>query len=300
MILFYGEGRLGNQIFQYLALTSIARPGERILAIGLEDLQQSFNLKGPRLSVLSRNALVKRAVKYIVLPLLIRPCARILRLFDYVFEAQWSPNGEQAAAAPRRRSGALRRLTFVDGGFYQSASLWPSIFPNDSISIREELRRSAQDYLNSACGEGTEPSFVHVRRGDYLHHRPQGLDDVVLPIEFYRHALESLELRTGKKPLVFVTDDPAWVEANFRDISDKRITAFDAHLDFAIMTQCRSGILSNSTFALAAAIMMNRPDVVIAARFWLGFRAHRWVPPGIEATHDSLVYLPAEPAERMQ
>ncbi len=292
MIFFYGEGRLGNQIFQYLALTNIAQPGERVLAIGLEDLQQSFDLKGPPLLVLCRSRLVKRAVKYLLLPLLIRPCARALRLIDYVCEKD--------AAAPHRRSGAVRRLTFVDGGFYQRASLWSSLFPSDSISIRDDLRRSARRYLNSVCGDEARTAFVHIRRGDYLQHRPEGLQDVVLPLEFYRRALENLELHAGKHALVFVTDDPAWVEANFGHIADKRITAFDACLDFAVMTQCRSGIVSNSTFALAAAIMMDQPDVVIAPLFWLGFRARRWVPEGIEATHEKLVYLPVEPFESLQ
>ena len=39
-IFFIGEGRLGNQIFQYAALCSIAPPGTKILAIGLEDLHR--------------------------------------------------------------------------------------------------------------------------------------------------------------------------------------------------------------------------------------------------------------------
>jgi Glycosyl transferase family 11 len=287
MILFYGEGRLGNQILQYLALARMARPGEHIVAIGLENLQQNLKLRGPRLRVVSRNALIKRAVKYLLLPLLIRPCARLLRLFDYVSE-------ERTGGKPRRQRGAITQLTFVDGGYYQSASLWDRIFPSDHISISDDLRRSAQDYLVLVGRQAVRPSFVHVRRGDYLLHRPQGMEDVVLPLAYYRRALHELESRAGKKPLIFVTDDPKWVEDNFRDIPDKIVTALDARFDFAIMTQCGSGILSNSTFALAAAIMMQSPEVVIAPRFWLGFRARRWVPEGIHAAHEKLVYIDAE------
>ncbi len=46
-ILFIGEGRLGNQIFQYAALSSIARPCARLTAIGLEDLEGLFDLMVP-------------------------------------------------------------------------------------------------------------------------------------------------------------------------------------------------------------------------------------------------------------
>lgn len=133
---------------------------------------------------------------------------------------------------------------------------------------------------------------MHVRRTDYLSYTSYGLTDLSLPVDFYRSAISELERRIGRTHLVFVTDDPPWVERFFSDIEHKTVVSSDATMDFAIMTECGSGIVSNSTFALAAAFMLDKPELVIAPRFWFGFRIHEWLPPLIEVTNERLIYLP--------
>jgi hypothetical protein len=292
MIFFYGEGRLGNQIFQYQALSQFARPGERIVSVGLEDLQRWLELDGPKLVVLTRSRLLKRIVKFLIIPLLLRPLARTLRLLNYGCETRFgiSPN-DGPGGELSMRAGLLRGSTFVDGGHYQNSSFWTSLFPVPLFRVKTPLRDAARSYLYSICGERTRPTFVHVRRADYLTHADYGLDDFCLPAGFYRTAIGELSQRVGQSHLVFVTDDPGWVEENFGDIFDKTIVSSEAEMDFAIMTECARGILSNSTFSLAAALMLKNPDVVIAPKFWFGFRAGVWYPPKFCYDHPKLVYL---------
>lgn len=292
MIYFYGEGRLGNQVLQYHALSRVARPGERVFAVGLEDIGRSFDVYGPPLKVLTRNGILKRIVKYVVNPLLMRPLARNLRLFNYASEDRFGappnagPGGELSI-----RTGHFRGFTYMDGGFYQNSSYWTPLFPTLLLRVKAAQRDSARRFLKSIC-RGLTPSFVHVRRGDYLTHVDYGLSDLSLPARFYRAAIRELASRVGPTHLVFVTDDPEWVEENFRDVADKAIVSSDAAADFAIMTECASAILSNSTFSLAAALMLNNPDLVIAPLYWFGFRVGTWLPPRIRLEHERLVYLP--------
>jgi hypothetical protein len=293
MILFYGEGRIGNQIFQYQALNQISRRGERIAAVGLEDLKSVFEFHGPRVLVLTCNRMIKRAVKYFLVPLLLRPLARTLRLISYGFEStEGVPPRHGGGGELSIRAGLFSRVTFVDGGHYQNASYWRSLFPVSSLLVIPDLRLAARRRLGSLCGNPLRPSFVHVRRKDYFFHTAYGLDELTLPIEFYRCAIAELARRTGQTHLVFVTDDPQWVEENFSDISDKTIVSADAGLDFAIMSECKSGIVSNSTFSLAAACMLNDPDIIIAPKYWLGFRVGDWFPPKIRFEHPKVFYLP--------
>jgi glycosyl transferase family 11 len=295
MIFFYGEGRLGNQIFQYQALSQLAKAKERIISVGLEDLQRSLELCGPKLVVLTRNRLLKRVIKYAVKPLLLRPLARTLRLLNYASETSYGvPPNDGASGELSMRAGLLRGFTFVDGGHYQNSSYWTSLFPTPLFRIKATLRDAARRYLDSICGGRLRPTFVHVRRGDYLTHTDYGLEDLLLPANFYRMAIAELTQRAGRAYLVFVTDDPAWVEEHFRDISDKSVISFDAEMDFAIMTECANGILSNSTFSLAAAFMLKSPDVVIAPKHWFGFRVGAWYPPKIYYQHPKLIYLTVE------
>jgi hypothetical protein len=293
MILFYGEGRFGNQLFQYQALNRIAQPKERIIAVGLEDLEQHFELLGPKVIVLARLGLIKRFIKYLLLPFVLRPLARTFRLLNYVHETQdGRPPQRGYSGTLCHRKGLISNITFVDGGYYHNASIWSSLFPLRSSFVNPALRHTARRYLDSVCGASVRPSFVHVRRGDYLGYKAYGVSDLVLPVEFYRRALAELERRIGKRPLIFVTDDPQWVRENFLEFPDKVIPAFDAPVDFAIMSECGSGVLSNSTFSLAAALMVENPELIIAPRFWFGFRVGRWLPPRIEVEHDRLLYLP--------
>jgi hypothetical protein len=292
VIFFYGEGRLGNQVFQYQALGCIAKPRERIFAAGLEDLQRHLELSGPELVVLTRRPIIKRAFKYAIVALMLRPLARSLRVLNYGCEIRCGvPPNDGAGGEMAVRPGLLRFVTFIDGGYYQNSSYWPLLFPASLFRIKENLRDAARQYLESAARPQLVPVFVHVRRGDYLSHTDYGLKNLVLPATYYHSAIAEIRKRMGPAHLVFVTDDATWVAENFRDITDKTIASFDADMDFALMTQCAGGIVSNSTFSLAAAFMMNSPRAVIAPEFWLGFRAGSWYPPRFHFRNAALSYL---------
>jgi Glycosyl transferase family 11 len=293
MIYFYGEGRLGNQIFQYQALSRIARANERILSVGLEDLQSTMVLNGPKLFVLTRRRPAKLLVKYLLNAILIRPLARTLRLFNYAAEGvhDRAPNpGANGVLSVRK--GLMRRFTFVDGGHYQNSAYWPRSFPTPAFKVNEALRVSARRHLH-AVPPGWSSAFVHVRRTDYLTHTDYGLTDLGLSTNYYRDALRELRARVDNLYLFFVTDDPDWVEANFADITHKSISSQDPGVDFAIMTECDCGIMANSTFSLAAALLMENPKVVIGPLHWNGFRVKTWYPPRIEFSDARLLYLPA-------
>lgn len=293
MIIFYGEGRLGNQLFQYQALSHVAKQGERIFAVGLEDLEIGLELTGPKIYVLTRSGLIKRIIKYVVNPLLLRPLARTFGIISYVSETtQGIPPHDGPGGMLSIVNGLLRGIKFVDGGHYQNASLWTEIFPSPLFRVNPQLKLAASQYLKSECGIQGRCTFVHVRRGDYLTFGTYGLTDLALPAGFYNDAIKEAESRIGKTHLVFVTDDPRWVEDTFRSISGKSVVSLATAMDFAVMTVCTSAILSNSTFSLAAAFLLDAPEIVIAPRYWLGFRVDEWFPPRIRVQHQKVLYLP--------
>jgi hypothetical protein len=289
MIFFYGEGRLGNQIFQYQALCAIARPRETIVAAGLESLPALFEIRGPKLRVLTQNITLKRLIKRIVVDLILRPAVRTLRLANYAHEPPFELDRRaQPGGELHFRKGLLRHFTFVDGGYYQNPSLWAALFPAAALGLRSSVRQSALRFLASIPGGA---SFVHVRRGDYLNYKVYGAGDVCLPAGFYRAAIKELHRRVGDTHLVFVTDDPRWIEENLGDIPNTTITSNDPLTDFAIMTECKSGIVSNSTYSLAAALIMTDPGIVIGPEYWFGFEAGEWYPPRIQCAHEKMLYM---------
>ena len=292
MILFYGEGRLGNQVFQYQALCAMAKDRETIVAAGLENLPEFFEISRSRLRILTRDKSIKRAIKYVLIPFIVRPAARALRLLNYAFEPMVQIDGRAEPGGDiTLKRGLLRCLTFVDGGHYQNPSLWPAVFSAATLPLRASVRNAARSLLTTIQSAPEPLSFVHVRRGDYLNYKPYGVSELCLPIEFYRAAIVELRRRVGKTHLLFITDDPQWVNEQLGDIPHKTVLSNDALMDFAIMTECKNGIISNSTFSLAAALVMPDPGIVIAPEYWFGFRMRTWYPPQIRCIHQKLLYL---------
>lgn len=295
MLFFFGEGRLGNQVLQHQLLMRLGVTGETVLAAGLEQLPDVFERVGARLLVLTRSRTAKRIVKHLLMPFVVRPLARDLRLFNYVHEPLARYRGTLGHSGDYRiRAGLLRWVTVVDGGYFQNGAIPLQRFPLAGLRLRGELLARARAFLYDARrGRELDPVFVHVRRGDYANFTDYGLTDLVLPDTYYRNAIEEARTRVERPLFVFVTDDHAWVERTFADVAPRAIVAGDAALDFAVMTQCAGGIVSNSTFSLAAALMMERPRLVLGPHYWFGFRVREWYPPRIRVDDPRVHYLQA-------
>lgn len=295
MILFFGEGRLGNQVLQHQLLVRLGVGGETVLAAGLEELLDVFELDGPRLAVLSRNRQVKRFFKHILMPYVVRPLARKLRLFNYVYEPMASYRGRVAHTGEYRiRPGLIRQVTVVDGGYFQNGAIPLARFPLAGMRLRRTLVGEARALLLDALrGRDLVPIFVHVRRGDYLQFSDYGLTDLALPASYYEAGIAAAREAVGTPLYVFVTDDRQWVEQTFAHVVPRAIFANHAALDFAVMTECAGGIVSNSTFSLAAALMIRAPRCIVGPEFWFGFRVREWYPPRIRVDDPRVRYIAA-------
>ena len=294
-ILFIGEGRLGNQIFQYAALSSISPPGARIFAFGLEDLEALFELRGPRLTVLRGGLWLKRFAKHVLAPWLLRPLARRLRLFSYAWEPEQGGAHRGSGGRLQIRRGLLGGLMFVDGGYYQSSEFWGELFPPRWLALRDEWRQRANELIAQQPMTMPRPYFLHVRRGDYAAYSTHGVSDVLLPADYFRRAVDEVRARGAFNLLFVVTDDPQWARAEFAAVPEAVVISEDPYTDFALMACCEGGIVSNSTFSLAAALFMPHPKLVIAPEFWFGFRVREWLPPKIRFEHPRISYLAVLP-----
>ena len=210
LILFIGDGRLGNQVFQYAALCSLAAPGARIFALGLDDLPKGFELAGPHCVVVPAGVWMKRVVKYLIQPLVFRPLARWLRLTWYAREPDTNGVHRGSGGILELRRGLLPEVVFVDGGFYQSSDFWPRIFPPDCLRLRDHWREQARDILKLSGVRDQRPIFLHVRRTDYLNFTTYGLRDLLLPVAYFRQGVARARERLGHRRLVIVTDDRDW------------------------------------------------------------------------------------------
>ena len=114
---------------------------------------------------------------------------------------------------------------------------------------------------------------IHVRRGDYLSLKNRRIY-ALCNFDYFDRAIELIRQKIPNCKLFFFTDDPDWVEANFRP----KFGSFDivrhnsgsrSHRDMYLMSNADHHIISNSTFSWWGAWLNSSPQkIVIAPTRW--------------------------------
>ena len=110
----------------------------------------------------------------------------------------------------------------------------------------------------------TNSVSLHVRRGDYLINASH-----VCSKEYYKKALEQIDMRTQIDHIYIVSDDITWCKETFRDKRIEFIEGMPDYIDFYIQTFCSHNIIANSTFSrIATFLNENDNKIVIAPAIW--------------------------------
>ncbi len=256
------QGRLGNQIFQYLALRSVARPHETVRLLGFDQLRAGFDGLDARFTAIDNSPLRHlHSIDYAR----VRRLGRHIPGFDLIQE---TAEGEAVAPAAR--------LRVCVPAWFQS----PSVL-NSAALARMSVKSELLDAARAAMGDHADCAFIHVRAGDYRTW-PSVDAPAILSPQWYRTQLEELR-RDGPLHAIVVGDEPGYVDEVAEALTDATVVRTDALVEFALLTQCRAGVLSASTFAYWGAYFAHRRagGRFIAPQFWAGHASQAWYPPGI-------------------
>lgn len=283
-----GKGRLGNQVFQWLALDH-RFAGCDIWAPGWRSLTEVFELprpvhlgfRNPWLDSLLRRKRGRRLMEFLF---------GRLRLGGHVHEPRddWGDgNGQMVYRA------GMARVVYVNGGYYQNLQslLRPADFRR--IQVRDSLLQRARTAVERALEGRPWPQIVmHVRRSDYLHFKPHGLSDVVLPASYYLNAAaEARRGLDGVQSVLVVSDDADWCRTELAALGDFGVVNNSEAIDFSILTLFPVIVIANSTFSLAAACVGPQTRRVIAPAYWLGHGVARWAPSYIRSDDARFTYV---------
>ena len=125
--------------------------------------------------------------------------------------------------------------------------------------------------------------IIHIRLKDYLEIGTEELGgkDLHLPLDYYQKALEKIEIGDNTKVLV-ISDDSQYVKQNLKLNIPFSIEENHFIIDFQLLANAHSLILSNSSFSWWGAFLNTRKDLkVIAPEFWLGFKVQKTYPVDI-------------------
>ena len=270
MKIFLADGRIGNQIFQYLFLKTIQDNNEKIIVSGFEELIEVFQIND-FININKNNRWIRA--------LLFRICKPILNFLSnkkiissiVIKHEKVLNNYIRESTTFNSIHGIVKRITFVKLGFFQSEIFFDKYLAN-SLKFKEVYLITATELLNS-IPNNCHKIFVHIRRNDYKNFTVCG-QSTLLPMSYYKDQIEWFMQNRKDCFFIFLGDDTKSLSDEFQYVENKMISR-NQHFgtDLAIMTQCNSAILSPSSFSWWGSYMMRERDTVFAPKFWLGFRS---------------------------
>ena len=270
MKIFLADGRIGNQIFQYLFLKTIQDNNEKIIVSGFEELKEVFEIND-FINLNKNNRWLRFFLFGICGPVLyFLSDKRVISSITIKHETILN-NYSRESTTFDTIQGIVKRITFVKLGFFQSEIFFDKSLTNN-LKFKEIFLMNAAELLNS-IPNNYHKIFVHIRRNDYKNFTVCG-QSTLLPMSYYKDQIEWFIQNRKDCFFIFLGDETKFLSEEFQYVENKMISS-NLHYgtDLAIMTQCNSGILSPSSFGWWGSYMMEERDTVFAPKFWLGFRS---------------------------
>lgn len=282
MIIFLGDGRLGNQIFQYGFIMNFYQDEEIIITTNFNQLIELFEVKVKLININNRylryimNNYIKLFIKLIA----------YLRIISSVKSKKVYVNKYLIEDSDYIFKHGMLPIKYVFEGVYQSEKLINMY--NKQLKIKYKYINEATKIIYS-LPQNTFKIFVHIRRTDYSYHSCLGYKDIRLPLNYYMNAIKSIISSFNNVYFIFLSDDIDYVTKNFKNIENKYISNNNEYVDFSIMSLCEGGILSNSSFSWWGAYFIKNKNIIISPKYWIGFKSKIEYPRGITPSF-SLVY----------
>jgi len=277
MLIFFATGRLGNQIFQYAFLKTIAKKDETLMIYDFNSIIDVFDVPRRKTFIIKKRRYLRGILKLIARPFLI--LLSKLRLISLIRQNYDNFGGYKYSSDTYTKKGGILPFTFIDTGFFQSEKFFDANVMNDLI-IKSKYLNKANNLLAN-ISNNKHKVFVHVRRGDYINASCFGIKGFTLPLSYYKKCIRWFEDNIENPFFVFLSDDTEFVEYCFNDIENKVIFNNEIGVDFAVMVLCKSGIISNSSFSWWGACLMKERYQVFAPKYWMGYKSHKEYPKGI-------------------
>lgn len=264
MLIFFSDGRLGNQLFQYSFLNTIAKENEKIVTFNMD----KFISKCDFCNIKFKNVSSGKYGRFFTRKFL-KPFAMACVRFKLIGFIRQDRNGSVSLSAFTAGKGFLP-LRLVQTDFFQSGKF----FDKDKVDfkIKNKYVKEAEIFLAKVASEYTK-IFIHVRRGDYVFTPYLGKVGVDLPESYFETAIREISHNVEKPFFIFLSDETSFVERCFENLPNKIVSKNSMATDLAIMSLCEYGIVSNSSFSWWGAYMMKNRKRVIFPKYWFGWKS---------------------------
>ncbi|PUE27530.1 alpha-1,2-fucosyltransferase [Limnohabitans sp. Jir72] len=269
MIAFYGQGGLGNQLFQYAAARSLAhrlhidlvldpywfkhpRPGETVRPLELTNYHVKLriaNTDEQRRWKLLRT----RWARYLgpLLPI------QVVRERGFAYNDSFNRTADDSYLVGAWQSERyFREIREI---------LLGELTPIQPPSIQDTELLQAMQACDAIC--------VHVRRGDYVSSNSASAYHGVCSLDYYERAIKHVASQVRSPSLFIFSDDPDWTREHLHtEYPSHYVThnsSTDAFQDLRLMSYCKHHVIANSSFSWWGAWLSTSPEqIVVAPEKW--------------------------------
>lgn len=248
-------GGLGNQLFEYAFYLHLKRkfPNERFYGLYGKKLSEHYGLE------LDKWFHVNLPSQ----PWWVLPVTGLFYLYKQCFpNSRWLDLNQRDWKHPKA-------IVFFPFKFNKR------FIPNEQNWIQWKVDESAlSEYNRKALVEIRQSNacFVHVRRGDYLSVNYKTLFEGCCTSEYYQRALAQMKEMHPDVRFICFSDDIPWMKENL-ELGDNAFyvdwnTGKNSPLDMYLMSQCRHGIIANSTFSYWGARLGQEKECIFYPKKW--------------------------------
>ena len=194
------------------------------------------------------------------------------KVIEFLFFKTILERKQKGSMKPYERSYVWPLIYFK--GFYQSEKYFEGIKDEVRQAFTFDLSQANEKSLKMLARMDNEDNTVslHVRRGDYLQAKHWNAIGHICQLPYYQNALSKLKELVAEPVFYVFSDDIDWVKDNLpleNAIFVDWNKGTDSPLDMYLMSQCRYGIIANSTFSYWGAVLgENKCHVIYPQKWW--------------------------------
>jgi hypothetical protein len=139
------------------------------------------------------------------------------------------------------------------------------------FTLKNKPSSESFDYKKKIA-DSANPISIHIRRGDYIQSKVASKVLGVLPLEYYRKAIDLITKKVIDPHFFVFSDDVEWAMANLQTgfptifVLNKSIPDYE---ELILMSKCSHHIIANSSFSWWGAWLNSNPNkTVIAPAKW--------------------------------
>jgi hypothetical protein len=194
------------------------------------------------------------------------------------------PSGDEIETSKVIRSIGFFSSIQVFDGFFQSPA-----YANQVLKFK--MFKKATLFKDIDNQDSRSLVAVHFRFRDYKKWSIFGKQGVILPDNYYRNSIKYILEKVSLPIFIIISDNIDEVPKHLFT-AHRHIFYKGDHFanDFRLMSLCDHAIISCSTFSWwAAHLIQNQSKVIVAPKFWIGFKSYTWHPPEIK--HPTFTYI---------